>query len=132
MALSALVACSDMADATTLALEQQELSSHVEATVKPNAHRAPKVDAKSLLERFLALVAAREDDVVAAPGESPDFDNEGLAAWLSRARLRHIGQHSPGASGLWLACRIDRLRAGADPNFHLFGSALSLSGIPTS
>lgn len=133
LALSALCSVSTMADAARETLEAEARKSKIESNVKANAHRAPKkIAARVLLDRFLALVAAREDDIVSAPGEAPEFDNDAIALLSSRHRLRHLGFSAPGCAGLALASRVDRLHSGADPTYFLFGSAQHLSGIPTS
>lgn len=125
LALSALCSVSTMADAARATLESEALKSKVESTVKANAHRAPKIAAKVLLERFLAGIARRADDLVTAPSESPDFEQEGLAIARVRARLKY---YSPDTARR----AVDRLLAGADPTYLLFGSGVHLSGIPTS
>lgn len=126
LALSALAAVSTYADATRAELESQALRSKIESSVVANAHRAPdKVAPKVLLERFLALVATREDDVVRAPLESPDFEQP---RWDG---LSPTPVFAPGPR-LAEARRLDRLRGGSDPTFVLFGSALHRSGVPTT
>jgi hypothetical protein len=121
LALSALVSVTTNADAARDALGLDQ--SARPATVKPNAHRAPKIAPRVVLEEFLALVASREDAIVEAPAEAPDFElhspREG-----PRPRL-HWG-------GLRLARRLDDLFSGSDPTFRLFGSGQHLSGIPTT
>ena len=80
------------------------------------------------VERFLAEVAERADaGLVVAPSESPDFQQVDL-----RKRRYGAGPISDPGPRLSLARLIDRLRGGADPTYHLFGSSLHLSGLPNS
>lgn len=130
LALSALVSVSTAADAAHEQLESEALKSRLAQTVKANAHRAPKIDSKVALANLLALVAAREDEIVAPLVESPGFEQEALRHRRKRPPL--IGAHRPGPDGLGLAERLDLLFSGTDPTFRLFGSGQHLSGIPTS
>jgi hypothetical protein len=130
LALTALASVTTAADAREMEAELQK--SQIEATVKPNAHRAPKLATQKMLDRFLSLVARREDDIVRRPALSPDFERVALEVDQRRSRLRPLAAHARGAAGLWLARRTERLRAGADSTFLLFGSGVHLSGIPTS
>lgn len=135
LALSALAAVTTYAHATQAELESDSLRSKLECTVVPNAHRAPKVAPKVLLERFLstyaqdllAVAARREDDLVRAPGLAPEFEQDAL----DPRRLRPSPVGDPG-SRLAQVRDVDRLRGGTDPTYLLFGSARHRAGIPNS
>ena len=128
LALSALAAVTTYADATRGALESHSLRSKIESSVVANAHRLPdKIASKVLLERFLTTEARRQDDLVSAPVESPDFDPPPIDSRLAaKSRVPNPG------SRLAEARRIDRLTGGHEATFLLFGSGQHRSGIPAS
>jgi hypothetical protein len=124
LAVSALLAVATNADAADL-LEGRTTAAQAEGCVR-TAHKKP---AALPYRELLAQVAAarREDDLVAAPAQSPEFEQAALGVHRLRHARNLVRDSGP---GLGVARRLARVTAPAERTFLLFASGRHMSGAP--